>query len=74
MKRKNYLLFSLLTVFLMAAVVILSSSSSTEKAPKQAAPTCCKKTKMNCTETKKEIPADLMLESLSRQFINISPF
>ncbi|MBL7723944.1 MAG: hypothetical protein JNK27_07330 [Chitinophagaceae bacterium] len=74
MKRKNYLLFSLLTVFLTAALVILSSSSSTEKTPKQAVPTCCKKTKVNCTETKKEIPADLMLESLSRQFISISSF
>ncbi len=74
MKRKNYLLFSLLTVLLTAALVILSSSSSTEKAPKQAVPTCCKKTKVNCPETKKDIPADLMLESLSRQFISISSF
>jgi hypothetical protein len=29
---------------------------------------------VNCTETKKDIPADLMLESLSRQFISISSF
>jgi len=40
----------------------------------QALPTCCKKVKEKCPEPKKAVPADLMLESLSRQLITISAF
>lgn len=77
MKRNNQIFFFFLTILLAVSLVILRSSSSAnspKESNKQALPTCCKKVKEKCPEPKKAVPADLMLESLSRQLITISAF
>jgi len=69
--------FFLMTILLAVSLVILRSSSSAnspKESNEQALPTCCKKVKEKCPEPKKAVPADLMLESLSRQLITISAF
>lgn len=75
MKRNNQVFFSLMAMFVVFFITIMSFTSGQMKEyNKQAEPTCCKKTKAKCTEGKKNGPADLMLESMSRQFISISAF
>ncbi|MBP6214638.1 MAG: hypothetical protein KA399_00450 [Chitinophagaceae bacterium] len=77
MKRNNQIFFLFLTILLAVSLVILRSSSSAnspKESNEQAIPTCCKKAKEKCPEIKKAVPADLMLESLSRQLIAISVF
>lgn len=75
MKRNHQVFFSLAAVIVVFFIMIISFSfRQTSEAKKQTEPTCCKKIKTECKEPKKSGPADLMLESMSRQFISISPF
>ena len=73
MKKKTWA-FLAITAVLLALSLIAFRPSSTLAEPVPA-PTCCKKTE-KCTGTEKDTkvsPNEFLLESLSQQFISISP-
>lgn len=71
MKKINLLFIVAFVIAIGTAFVSLSSSASDGK--KEPAPTCCKKKAVKCDDTKKSGSGELIMESMSSQFISISP-
>ncbi|MBK7561743.1 MAG: hypothetical protein IPP43_08110 [Chitinophagaceae bacterium] len=69
MRKKNWTLFGITAVLLAISLIAFrpSPGNTTEK------PTCCKKMNECSQKEKKAAADDILLESLSRQFIAISP-
>lgn len=73
MKKINLLFIATFIIAIGTAFVSLTSSASDVK--KAEAPTCCKKKATECpTENKKNSSGEMIMESMSRQFISMSPF
>lgn len=71
MKKINLLFIAAFVIAIGTAFISLSSSASDGK--KTTAPTCCKKKEEKCDEKKKSGSGELIMESMSSQFISISP-
>lgn len=72
MKKKNWILPSLIAFAVMAASIAPGLSSKTSSAgPKEDNSTCCQKMK-EC-KGKKEGSDGILLDNLSHQFMNIMP-
>lgn len=72
MKKINLLFLTAVVVALTTALISLTSSASDGK--KIETPTCCKKKTQECgTENRKSGSGELIMETMSRQFISISP-
>ncbi|MEP6700334.1 MAG: hypothetical protein ABJA85_03435 [Bacteroidota bacterium] len=69
MKKKNWALFAITAVLLaIGLIAFMPSSPATEEKP-----ACCQKLMNKCGEKEKTPPDDILMESLSRQFISIIP-
>lgn len=72
MKKINILFITAAFLVLATAFITLTSSSSSSK--KAEAPTCCQKKNMECdSNAPKNGTGELIMESMSRQFITITP-
>ncbi len=72
MKKINILFISAAILVLATAFITLTSSSPNSK--KVEDPTCCQKKLPECdTKTPKNGTGELIMESMSRQFITVTP-
>lgn len=72
MKKINFLFIAVFLIAIGTAFVSVTSSSS--KNYKEETPTCCQKKGASCeTLDPKNGSGELIMESMSRQFIAISP-
>jgi len=72
--RKNYWTYLALAALIVATGFLVLTSSASEVKP-QEAPTCCKKSTEKCLPANKKTGnGDLIMESMSSQFISISAF
>ena len=69
MKNKNWILFAIIAVLLPTGLIAFSPSSPVT----EQKPACCQKLMNKCGEKEKTAPDDILMESLSRQFISIIP-
>ena len=73
MKKINILFITAAILVLATAFITLTSSSSSSK--KEETPTCCQKKAPACDiNAPKNGNGELIMESMSRQFITVTPF
>ena len=75
MQKKTWIFFSLVAVSFAATLLLAGRSENPAMEPPKNSTACCKAKMQECLKKQKpHAPGEVIMESLSRQFLQISPF